>query len=91
MQVSATLIAAQQAAREARSRLNMPQGQPAYQPQQAAATAKASFASALENTSGVSQGFSPLPLKQTAAAPAPAAAQPGRAPARMGQHVNILV
>ncbi|HEU0162370.1 MAG TPA: hypothetical protein VFQ69_08210 [Rhizomicrobium sp.] len=89
MQVSATLIAAQQAAREARSRLNMPQGQPAYQPQQAAATAKPSFASALENASGVSQGFSPLPLKQAAAAPAPA--QPGSVPARMGQHVNILV
>lgn len=91
MQVSATLIAAQQAAREARSRLNMPQGQSAYQPQQAAAAAKASFASALENVSGTSQGFSPLPLKQTAATPAPGAAQPNSAPARMGQHVNILV
>jgi hypothetical protein len=73
MQVSATLIAAQQAAREARTRTN--------------------FAAALEKTSGVNSSFSPLPLKQTAA-PAQTAApqtQMGAAPARMGQHVNILV
>ena len=89
MQVSATLIAAQQAAREARGRLNMPQGQPAYPSQQAAASAKTSFASALEKASGASEGFSPLPLKQTAATAAPAPT--GSAPARMGQHVNILV
>ena len=77
MQVSATLIAAQQAAREARARLAMPQT-PA-QPQ---------FAAALEKT----QGFAPLPLKQTAAASS-AQAQPAQAPApaRMGQHLDITV
>jgi hypothetical protein len=79
MQVSATLIAAQQAAREARARLQVPQP-----PQEAA---KPNFAAALEKTSG---GFSPLPLKQTAAAPS-AAPQPQAAPARMGTHVNIIV
>ena len=61
MQVSATLIAAQQAAREARARLQVPQAQA---PQ---------FAAALEKTQGVSGGFSPLPLRQTAPA-----AQTGR-------------
>jgi hypothetical protein len=79
MQVSATLIAAQQAAREARARLAMPQ---AAQPPQ--------FAAALEKT----DGFSPLPLKQTAASAATALTpQPTQAatPARMGQHVDITV
>jgi hypothetical protein len=82
MQVSATLIAAQQAAREARTRLAMPQA-----PQQT------NFAAALEKTSGVSSNFSPLPLKQTAAPAQTTAPQPqmGAAPARMGQLVNILV
>jgi hypothetical protein len=78
MQVSATLIAAQAAAREARARLAMPQA--AQQP---------GFAAALEK----SEGFSPLPLRQ-AAAPAPAAAaQSTQAsmPVRMGQHVDITV
>jgi len=77
MQVSATLIAAQQAAREARTRLQMPQ------PQQVP------FAAALEKA----QVFSPLPLKQTAAA-APTAqpqATTQPAPARMGTRVNIIV
>ncbi|MDB5735172.1 MAG: hypothetical protein JWP16_864 [Alphaproteobacteria bacterium] len=82
MQVSATLIAAQQAAREARNRLNVPQAQA---PQ---------FAAALEKTSGVSGAFAPLPLKQTApvvqtAAPQPS--QPNAASGRLGQLVNILV
>ena len=79
MQVSATLIAAQQAAREARARLAMPQA-----PQQTG------FAAALEKT----EGFSPLPLKQTAASAATALTpQPtqGAAPTRMGQHINIVV
>jgi hypothetical protein len=79
MQVSATLIAAQQAAREARARLQMPQQQPAV-----------NFAAALEKTADA--GFAPLPLKQTAA-PAQAATQP-QAPARpgpLGQHINIVV
>jgi hypothetical protein len=83
MQVSATLIAAQQAAREARVRLQVPQA-----PQQAAQQApKANFAAALEKTTG----FSALPLKQVAA-PAPPApqAQPQTA-ARMGQHIDITV
>jgi hypothetical protein len=84
MQVSATLIAAQQAAREARARLQVPQA-----PTQ---TAQTSFAAALGTTTGVPDGFSALPLKQTAApAPAPTAQTPANAPARMGQHVNILV
>jgi hypothetical protein len=79
VQVSATLIAAQQAAREARARLAMPQA-----PQQTG------FAAALEK----SEGFSPLPLKQTAASAATALdPQPvqGAASARMGQHINIIV
>jgi hypothetical protein len=80
MQVSATLIAAQQAAREARTRLQMPQQQPAV-----------NFAAALEKTADV--GFSSLPLKQ-AAAPAQAAPVQPQAPAmagRMGQHINIVI
>ena len=87
MQVSATLIAAQQAAREARARLAMPQA-----PAQAAPQAQAAgFAAALEKTSGVQAGFSTLPLKQVGApAQSAAPAQPG-APARMGQHVDITV
>src|SRR5450432_1383664 len=79
MQVSATLIAAQQAAREARTRLQVPQ------PPQAA---KANFAAALEKTSGTA--FSPLPLRQTAPVAAQAVAQP-QASGRMGQHVDIIV
>jgi hypothetical protein len=80
MQVSATLIAAQQAAREARARLAMPQANPA---------AQAGFTAALEKTSGVQAGFSALPLKQVAT-PSQPAAQPS-APARMGQHIDITV
>jgi hypothetical protein len=83
MQVSATLIAAQQAAREARARLQVPQ------PSQE--TFKPNFAAALEKTAGT--GFSALPLKQLAApaAPqAPAQAQP-QVSGRLGQHVNIIV
>ena len=78
MQVSATLIAAQAAAREARARLAVPES--AQQP---------GFAAALEKT----QGFSALPLKQVAAPAPTVAAQPQQAatPARMGQHVNIVV
>lgn len=78
MQVSATLIAAQQAAREARARLQMPQQQPAV-----------NFAAALEKTADA--GFAPLPLKQTAA---PVQAAQPQAPARpgpLGQHINIVV
>jgi hypothetical protein len=78
MQVSATLIAAQQAAREARARLQVPQ------PPQA----KPNFAAALEK----SEGFSALPLKQTVPAASSAVLQPQTAaPARMGQHIDITV
>jgi len=85
MQVSATLIAAQQAAREARARLQMPQAAPQ-------ALNRANFAAALEKTAGPAQAFSALPLKQTAPAAAPAALQPQTAaPARMGQHIDITV
>ena len=80
MQVSATLIAAQQAAREARARLAVPQ-----------APAGGNFAAALEKTSGVAGAFSPLPLKQAAAPQAAARPQPSSAPARLGQHINIVV
>jgi hypothetical protein len=78
MQVSATLIAAQQAAREARARLAMPQ-----------ALQAPGFAAAL----GTKEGFSPLPLKQAAASAPAAAAQGPRpsTPARMGQHIDITV
>jgi hypothetical protein len=79
MQVSATLIAAQQAAREARARLQVPQ--PARQASQA------NFAAALEKTTG----FSALPLKQVAAPSAPAAQPQTATPARMGQHIDITV
>jgi hypothetical protein len=83
MQVSATLIAAQQAAREARTRLQMPQ--------QAQQAQRPNFAVALEKTTGVTKGFSALPLKQVAA-PAPSAAlTQTAAPARMGMHVDITV
>jgi hypothetical protein len=84
MQVSATLIAAQQAAREARARLQVPQ--PAPQ-----ALGKANFAAALEKTAAPAQGFSALPLKQVAAqAAAPAMPQPA-ASGRLGQHIDITV
>jgi hypothetical protein len=78
MQVSHTLIAAQQAAREARARLQV------QNPQQPRG---ADFARALEKP-----GFAPLPLRQTAAPPAPSAppAQPA-APARMGSRLDITV
>jgi hypothetical protein len=79
VQVSATLIAAQAAAREARAKLAMPPQQ-AQQPQ---------FAAALEKT----EGFSPLPIKQVASAASALAPQPAQsaAPGRMGQHVDITV
>ena len=67
MQVSATLIAAQQAAREARARLQVPSRRTRPRP---------NFAAALEKTTGVGQGFSALPLKQTAAPQRRARASP---------------
>jgi hypothetical protein len=80
MQVSATLIAAQQAAREAQSR---------FQATHVAAANKApaGFSAALEKT----ENFSPLPLKQTAPAPQPA--PPAAAPqtTRPGALLDIRV
>jgi hypothetical protein len=85
MQVSATLIAAQQAAREARARLQMPQAAPQD-------VGKTNFAAALAKTAAPAQGFSALPLKQTAPAAAQTMPQP-QAPVsgRLGQHVDITV
>jgi hypothetical protein len=80
MQVSATLIAAQQAAREARARLQVPQA-----PQQA------NFAAALEKTTGTAQTFTALPLKQTAAPQAAQPAMQAQPSARLGQHIDITV
>ena len=79
MQVSATLIAAQQAAREARARMALPQAQ---------AAPRANFASALQDLTGPQVASAP-----SAAAPT-ATAQPAQqfaAGGRLGQHVNILV
>jgi hypothetical protein len=85
MQVSATLIAAQQAAREARARLQMPQ----QAPQQASGP---NFTAALGKTTGVDAGFSALPLKQMAAPAAQAAPpSPQQAGTRLGMHVDITV
>ena len=78
MQVSATLIAAQQAAREARARMALPHTQ----------APQASFASALQDL-----GAAPAAAKP-ASAPQAADAQPIQQPAasgRLGQHINILV
>ncbi|MBA2590496.1 MAG: hypothetical protein H0U98_17935 [Alphaproteobacteria bacterium] len=80
MQVSATLIAAQQAAREARARLQVPQ-----------APQKANFAAALEKTAGAALAFSALPLKQTAAPQAVQQPAQAQATGRMGQHIDITV
>ena len=84
MQVSATLIAAQQAAREARARLQMPGQAPGQVP-------GPNFAAALEKTAGTAGGFSTLPLKQVAAPANPAAQPQAAAPMRMGMHVDITV
>ena len=89
MQVSATLIAAQQAAREARARLLMPQAAPQEAGQKAD---KANFAASLEKIAAPAQGFSALPLRQTAPTAAPAMPQPqAGASGRLGQHVDITV
>jgi len=83
MQVSASLIAAQQAAREARARMQIPK-----QTQQASGP---NFAAALGKTPGVETGFSSLPLKQVAAPASSTAPSQPAAPARMGMHVDITV
>ena len=81
MQVSATLIAAQQAAREAQARFQAAHVVPT----------NPGFAAALEKT-GAGDGFSPLPLKQTAAPAAqPAATPPPQPTARMGTMIDIKI
>lgn len=79
MQVSSTLIAAQQAAREAQARF------------QAQHVASPGFAAALE-AAAKPDGFSTLPLRQ-AGAPAPAvpAPQQGAPGARLGTLIDITV
>ena len=82
MQVSSTLIAAQQAAREAQSRF-----QAQHVAQQQAAPAGPGFAAAL-GAAGESQGFAPLPLRQAVAAPRPSAA-PGSS--FLGTRLDITI
>ena len=86
MQVSATLIAAQQAAREAQARFQANHVATANK-----GPAQAGFSAALEKTGN----FSALPLKQTAAAPSAtpqaATAQPQRGGVRLGQHIDIRI
>lgn len=77
MQVNSTLIAAQQAAREAQARF------------QANHTPSPGFAAALEQAAAP-DGFAPLPLKQAAAAPAQATPQAAQN-ARMGTRLDITV
>jgi hypothetical protein len=79
MQVSATLIAAQQAAREAQAKFHATH----------IAAPQPAFAAALEKT----ESFSSLPLKQIAPQPAPAPQAPA-APnpaARLGTMVDIKI
>ena len=78
MQVNATLIAAQEAARQARAQFQAAHFAPAAQ--------GAGFAAALEK-----EGFAPLPLKQVAA-PQRREAAPDTAPAtRPGSRLDITV
>lgn len=82
MQVNATLIAAQQAAREAQARFQ----QAHIPPKSPAAAPQASFAAALDDDI-----FKPLPLKQNAA---PQTAAPANAPspaARPGSQLDITI
>ena len=76
MQVNATLIAAQQAAREAQAR---------FQSAHVAPKPQVSFAAALDDDI-----FKPLPLKQSAAPQAPAAANPGANPAPAARPGSLL-
>jgi hypothetical protein len=81
MQVSSTLIAAQQAAREAQERFRaahiaQPQG---------------NFAATLEKTEGGTGKFSALPLKQLAPAPQSAPAAPRQSGMAPGSLLDIKV
>ena len=86
MQVSATLIAAQQAAREAQARFQQTHAQ----------ALQTSFASALQETAKMgdvakAEGFSALQLKQTVAEPTPAKAAPRQPSCKMGGLLDITV
>ena len=77
MQVSSTLIAAQQAAREAQARFHAP--------------VAPGFSAALEQASVKTGGFSPLPLRQTAPAPVAASPAPADRSARPGSMLDIKI
>ena len=81
MQVNATLIAAQQAAREAQARFQANH----VAPKPAAQAPAASFAAELDDDI-----FKPLPLKQTAAVQAPATPNPAPS-GRPGSQLDITV
>ena len=82
MQVSSTLIAAQQAAREAQARFHA----------EHVAPAKAGFSATLENMAGNSaEKFSPLPLKQVGSVPTSAPATQPQPSARLGAMLDIKV
>ena len=83
MQVSSTLIAAQQAAREAQAKFHA----------EHVAPSKAGFSAALESAAGNSaEKFSPLPLKQVAPVPTPVpTALPPQPSARLGTMLDIKV
>jgi hypothetical protein len=88
MQVNATLIAAQQAAREAQARfqtVHLAPRQAAAGPSAAGQPQPANFAAALEKDL-----FEPLPLKQNAPPPAAATANPGPA-SRPGSLLDIRI
>jgi len=83
MQVSATLIAAQQAAREAQAR---------FHASHVAPPAPSGFSAALEKT-GAPDSFAPLPWKQTAAprASSPVAPPPSQPGARLGSMLDVTI
>ena len=88
MQVNATLIAAQQAAREAQARFqtaHIAPRQAATGPAAAGPPQAANFAAALEK-----HLFEPLPLKQNAPPQATATANPGPA-SRPGSLLDIRI
>jgi hypothetical protein len=88
MQVNATLIAAQQAAREAQARFQTAHLAPRAAPAAPAAARQApaaDFAAALEKDL-----FAPLPLKQTAAAPAAPQGAPAANPSPASRPGSLL-
>jgi hypothetical protein len=81
MQVSSTLIAAQQAAREAQERFRAAH---LAQPQ-------ANFAATLEKNQGSAGNFSALPLKQLTPTPQSAPAAPQQPAGRLGTLLDIKI